>query len=283
VPNVVGAPRAEAEIALKRQGLSTDVTLKESQRPKDTVIGQDPSGGAKIDEGDVVTLTVSAGPGTARVPDLQGRRQGGARRTLVRLGFEVDVVREPSDTIASNRVVATRPDSGTELDRGETLTLVVFSGPERIAVPQVTDLDVEEARNRLESAGFQVATKPQEDDNSDPGTVLAQSPGPDVRATKGSTVTLTVAKQPEQVDVPDVTGLDESDATDQLSGAGFRVRLERQPVDSPDDDGIVLDQSPGPGNADRGSRVTITVGRFEPALNPEPDTGGTDDGTVTTP
>jgi eukaryotic-like serine/threonine-protein kinase len=283
VPNVVGAPRAEAEIALKRKGLDTDVTLKESQRPKDSVIGQDPSGGTEIGKGEVVTLTVSAGPGTARVPELQGSPQSEARRTLRRLGFEVDVVREPSDTIPSNRVVGTRPAGGEELERGQTVTLVVSSGKERIAVPTVTGLDVEEARGRLEGAGFQVVTRRQEDKDADPGTVLGQDPPAGQSVPKGSSITLTVAKEPEQVDVPDVIGLDESDATDQLSGAGFRVRLQEDAVDSPDQDGVVLDQDPGPGPADRGSRVTITVGRFNPALNPEPDTGGTGDGTVTTP
>jgi serine/threonine-protein kinase len=286
VPNVVGAPRAEAEIALKRKGLSTDVTLKQSEGPKDTVIGQDPSGGTKIGKGDVVSLTVSAGPGTARIPDLEGQKRSDARSALEKLGFEIDEVREPSDTISSSRVIGTRPDAGQELERGQTVTLIISSGRERLAVPQVTGLDVEDARSTLEGSGFAVSVKEQEDDQQDPGTVLAQSPGAGERARKGSTVTLTVAKEPSQVDVPDVTGLDESDATDQLSGAGFRVRLDPQDVDTPDQDGVVLEQKPGPGKAKRGSRVTLTVGRFNPDLNPEPDTGGgtgTGDGTVTTP
>jgi beta-lactam-binding protein with PASTA domain len=286
VPNVVGAPRAEAEIALKREGLSTDVTLKESERPKDTVIGQDPSGGSKIGEGDVVSLTVSAGPGTARVPELQGAKQSEARKQLTDAGFDVTETKEPSDTIKSNHVITTRPSAGTELDRGATVTLVVSSGKERVDVPQVTDLQVDEARNRLENAGFQVSVNEQESQDQDPGTVLAQNPSAGTQATKGSTVTLTVAKEPSQVDVPDVTGDSESDATDELSGAGFRVRIESEPVDTPDQDGIVQDQSPKKGQAKKGSPVTLTVGRFNPNLNPEPDTtGDTGDtgGTVTTP
>jgi len=47
-------------------------------------------------------------------------------------------------------------------------------------------------------------------------------------------------------------------------------------------DGKVLKQSPTPGGGkvDRGSTVTITVGRFDPELNPEPGTPTT---TTTTP
>jgi serine/threonine-protein kinase len=184
-------------------------------------------------------------------------------------------------------VIGTRPDAGQELERGQTVTLIVSSGRELLAVPQVTGLDVEDARSTLEGSGFAVSVKEQEDAQQDPGPVLALAPGAGERARKGPTVTLTVAKEPSQVDLPDVTGLDESDATDQLSGAGFRVRLDSKPVDTPDQDGVVLDQKPGPGKAKRGSRVTLTIGRFNPNLNPEPDTGGggtgTGDGTVTTP
>jgi serine/threonine-protein kinase len=91
-------------------------------------------------------------------------------------------------------------------------------------------------------------------------------------------VTLTVAKESSQIEVPDVTGLSRNEAVEELSG-DFRVRTVEQTVDTPDEDGVVLSQDPAGGaKAKRDSRVTITVGRFTPDLNPEggqPDTGTT--------
>ncbi len=57
---------------------------------------------------------------------------------------------------------------------------------------------------------------------------------------------------------------------------------EVEDVDTLGQDGKVIKQSPTPdgGKVDRGSTVTITVGRFDPELNPEPGTPTT---TTTTP
>ena len=50
--------------------------------------------------------------------------------------------------------------------------------------------------------------------------------------------------------------------------------MQDEPVDRPSYDGKVLAQSPAAGReVERGSRVTITVGRFDPDLNPDPDPG----------
>ena len=56
------------------------------------------------------------------------------------------------------------------------------------------------------------------------------------RSSKGATVTLTIAKEPKQVAVPDVLGDDVNDAVDALEEAGFRVRQREETVDTPDED-----------------------------------------------
>src|SRR3954470_6587179 len=197
VPNEVGNPQSEAEIVLKRAGLSTDVTLHDSQsQPKGTVIGQDPAGGSRVTKGSVVNLTVSAGPGTARVPDLTGQPRSTAKKKLTDLGFTTSEEQQTSDSVTENHVIATRPDVGQELEKGSNVVLVISSGKERVAVPKVTDLTEDEARSTLESLVFKVVSKDQESQDKDPGTVLTQSPAADAKVAKGGTVTITVAKEP---------------------------------------------------------------------------------------
>jgi beta-lactam-binding protein with PASTA domain len=68
---------------------------------------------------------------------------------------------------------------------------------------------------------------------------------------------------------------DVNDAVDALEQAGFRVRQQEKKVDTPDEDGVVSAQDPPAGQKqDKGSRVTITVGRFTPE-NLDPDPGAT--------
>ena len=100
-----------------------------------------------------------------------------------------------------------------------------------------------------------------EDDKADPGTVLAQSPGGGGRASRGATVTLTVAKEPAAKRVPDVTGAAAGEAEQTLTAAGFRVTQVEQTVTDPAEDGVVLSQDPS-GSAPAGSTVTLTVGRL---------------------
>jgi len=155
-------------------------------------------------------------------------------------------------------------------------------------VPDVTGQQLDEARATLEDAGFKVKTTDQETTDRDPGTVLAQSPGAGGDAPQGSDVTLTVAREPSQVSVPDVKGEQDSDAIRILQDAGFRVATEKQDVSDLDQDGVVLEQDPkGNRQAKPGDVVSIVVGRFNPDLNPEPDTNTTTtttpDGTATVP
>ena len=265
VPNVVGSPQAESEILLKRKGLSTDVTMKESPtQPKGTVIGQDPGGGSRVPKGSVVGLTVSAGPGTARVPDLAGKGRNEARKQLTDLGFTVAEERETSDRITENRVISTRPPFGQELDKGSQVVLVISSGKERVAVPKVVDLTEDEARSTLETLGFKVAVKEQEtDDSAKVGEVVLQDPAASANRAKGSTVTITVGKEPAEVDVPDVTGQGRLAATAALKQAGFEVNAVPTPTSTRAEDLHVISQDPAEGKAKKGTTVTINYGQFE--------------------
>ncbi|HEX6391206.1 MAG TPA: Stk1 family PASTA domain-containing Ser/Thr kinase [Solirubrobacteraceae bacterium] len=266
VPSVLNAQTADARIALSRLGLKVDVVDKISDAQKDTVIGQDPEAGSKVDKGDTVTITVSAGPGTAQVPDVVGDGRNAARKKLQAAGFEVDETMEASTSVRKNRVIRTSPEANQTLEKGQTVRLFVSSGPELAVVPGVVGQDVEEATRTLEDAKFEVRTREQESEDREPGTVLAQDPAANSEQPEGSRVTLTVAKEPERVAVPDVVDESADEAAETLSAAGFTVRTERTPVDDPADDGVVLSQNPSGGRrVKRGGSVTITVGRFTPA------------------
>jgi serine/threonine-protein kinase len=263
VPAVIGAPSSDAQLALRKAGLSVEVVPRQSDRPRDTVINQDPEAGTKVDDGSTVTLTVSSGPGNAPVPDVAGDGRVAATRALKKAGFQVVATEETSDTVAKDHVIRTSPAAGQTLERGSTVRLFISSGRERVQVPDVTGQAIEDARSTLDDAGFRVRTSEQENETKDPGTVLAQNPAGGTLRSKGATIVLTVAKAPTTIEVPDVVGSTGDEAATTLSAAGFTVITERAAVTSQDEDGIVLSQKPGgKQKAKKGDRVTITVGRF---------------------
>jgi serine/threonine-protein kinase len=275
VPNVVGATISVGTQRLSNDGFKVTYVRDNSEKPRNTIIGQDPAPGSVADEGATVTLNISDGRAITAVPDIVGATRTAARRALREAGFLVQEVPTPSDTVKVGLVIAQIPSQRSQAEQGATVQIQISTGPEQVAVPDVRGKTEDEARTALEGAGFRVTVDQKEDAKADPGTVLEQSPSSG-KAARASTVTLTVAIQPKQIDVPNVVGRSQNNATKTLSGR-FEVVVEEATVDTPDQDGLVQKQDPSGGKADRGSAVTITVGRFDPQLNPDPT------GTTTTP
>jgi beta-lactam-binding protein with PASTA domain/predicted Ser/Thr protein kinase len=271
VPDVVGASISVATQRLHDEGFEVQPMRDNSDKPRNTVIGQDPGGGTTADDGSRVTITVSDGPAITDVPGVVGMGRNEARQRLRTAGFKVTEKKVSSESVRPNRVVAQSPPGSSLAERGEGVEIEVSTGPQRLPVPDVVGKAEDDARAALEA--FKVTVQEKEDAKADPGTVLAQSPA---RGTlrRGSPVRLTVAIEPKKIAVPDVTGRSQNFATKTLSRAGFEISVEEAAVTSPDQDGLVQKQSPtsGGGKVERGSSVTITVGRFDPTLNPEPGT-----------
>jgi eukaryotic-like serine/threonine-protein kinase len=284
VPTVVGADQANAEAKLRQDGFRVDTVQKTAEQPAGQVIGQDPTGGTKAKKGSTVTLTVSAGPQQVAVPQVVGLTVSSARGRLSKAGLQASEREENSDTVAEGRVISVSPTEGQKVDKGSSVTLVVSSGKPQVEVPDVVGKSFDEAQSNLQAAGFKV-TRVDKESDQDPGTVLSQNPKSGGRIDSGSTISLTVAKAPSQVPVPDVTGEDAATAIAALSGQGFVINQQSKDVPTPDGDGVVLEQNPSGGKkAKKGSKVTIVVGKFNPDLNPGDGTttGGATTGGATT-
>jgi serine/threonine-protein kinase len=205
------------------------------------------------------------------VPLVGGLPADEAADRLREAGFKSEQRREFSDDVRRGRVIETTPPEGSTARKGSTVTLAVSRGKERAAVPDVVGRPRDEAERLLQDAGFKTAVSEEESEDEDPGTVLRQEPAAGTQVAQGATVDLVVAKAPEEVPVPGVIDSTEEEATQALEDAGFKVRTDDAPVQTPDEDGIVVDQDPSPDTPrPKGSTVTITVGRFEPDVVPEP-------------
>jgi beta-lactam-binding protein with PASTA domain/tRNA A-37 threonylcarbamoyl transferase component Bud32 len=268
VPGVVGTQLAVGKAILENKGFTTQVTTVVSPEQRDKILRQDPQPNTKVDEGSTVSLTVSGGPGQATVPTVDGLTQSQARKKLEAAGFKVTVGREASDSVPSGQVTRTAPPAGTQIDKGSTVTLFVSSGPQKATVPSVDGQSQDSASAELANDGLKVSIVPQ-DSTETPGTVLSQDPAAGTQAARGSTVTITVARQAQQVTVPNTVGQNQSSALSALADAGLTPIVGgTQPVTNQSDDGKVVAQDPRGGKVKRGTKVTITVGQFEAPTTP---------------
>ncbi|MGP4113807.1 Stk1 family PASTA domain-containing Ser/Thr kinase [Streptomyces sp. 4N509B] len=242
------------------------------------------------------------GPDLVSVPDLGGMSVERARATAEEAGLTPREGASRPCPVPEGRVCATDPAAGTDVEAGSTLTLVLSAGSRPVRVPDVVGDDVESATAELWDAGFEVAREaaPAEvSATAEPGTVVDQDPPGGRTREPGTTVTLTVAgppeesasatpepsateeadgeeetdeespdpspsdEEPQQVPVPDVTGLPYEDAERTLREAGLtaeRVTATEPTGAAPD---TVIAQDPADGTLPPGGLVTLTV---EPAV-----------------
>ncbi|MFE6284070.1 Stk1 family PASTA domain-containing Ser/Thr kinase [Streptomyces sp. NPDC057877] len=225
-----------------------------------TVISTDPAPGSRIRGNGSVALTLSRGPETVQVPDVTGYRLDRAKDVIKQEGLQPGMVtRTFSDDVPRGFVISTGPESGTELRSGSAVTLTVSKG-NPVDVPDVLGDDLEDAREELLRAGLKVRIAEEEIHSGyDAGQVAQQSPGADGEAAEGDTVTLTVSKGPEMVEVPDVVGDSVDDAKEKLQDAGFEVKEDRGLFGLFGD--TVEGQSVDGGEtAPKGSTITIEIG-----------------------
>jgi eukaryotic-like serine/threonine-protein kinase len=264
VPRVTGEQLLRARVMLERAGFQVRETRVRSRRPFDQVIDQEPNAGEEAEEGSIVTLVVSNGPGEVLVPRVAGLPQKQAIDEMEDAGLRVNLERENSDEIAAGYAIRTVPRAGVEVERGTRITLFVSEGPEQVAVPDVIGLSSESAQSRLQAQGLAVAVQEQESEETE-GTVIAQTPGGGAQVDIGTTVTITVSIGIQRVAVPGVIGLSPGDAEAEIGAAGLSaVRTERNVTD-PAQGGVVIAQRPGAGvELEPGAQVVIVVGVLQP-------------------
>jgi len=240
--------------------------VKVVRRPSDgvdvgRVIEQSRPPGERTEKGNLVTIFVSTGKPKVTVPSVVGQRSEDAVAALTSRGLKVDVHRVNSDK-ESGTVTGQAPKAGVRLVKGERVRINVSQGPKPVAIPPVVGQPYESAASTLQASGFAVARRDVES-NDPKGVVVQQDPGANTLVSPGTTVTLFVSKGPKFASVPDVTSFSRADAIATLRNSGFKVLVEVVDTADPSQDGVVLTQTPGPGEtAKPGATVTITVGRF---------------------
>ena len=202
----------------------------------------------------LVWWLLTRGDDKATAPNVIGLRSAAAVQKIKDSDLEPSIV-----TGQSNRppdvVFAQRPGAGTQLAEGQTVVISVSSG--RLAVPDVTSLPLQQAQERLTSAGFMsevtriASSRPK-------GVVIEQSPAAGVTAARGTTVKLNVSSGVKPVVVPSVVGQTQGSAVNALTAAGLKPVLNN--VASARPAGTVVAQNPPAGKeVDKGSKVTLNV------------------------
>jgi beta-lactam-binding protein with PASTA domain len=194
---------------------------------------------------------------TKEVPRVVGKQLFDARQILEREGFEAEESRVRSQA-PFDQVVDQDPNAREEADEGSTVVLEVSGGPGTVRVPTVRGLPQAVAIEALDKRDLKATVDRRPSETIEKGIAIRTVPAAAEEVERGERIQLFVSSGPEQVEVPDVTGLSRDSAEDLLSEAGFEVAVKQSESEEPEDD--VISQDPAAGTeVDRGTTVTITV------------------------
>jgi WD40 repeat protein len=135
IPDVSAQEISQARNVLDLKGLKLVVRTEAASDtiPEGQIIGQSPEAGRDVQAGSLVNVTVSSGPTTVDVPNLDGRSHSEARSTLEAAGLELgSMTFAPSDDIPVDRVVRQSPGPGEKVTRGSSVRVTLSSGPQTV-------------------------------------------------------------------------------------------------------------------------------------------------------
>lgn len=130
VPSVIGQPARQAELELRRFGLTPgwEARIHDNDAPASEVLDEAPAAGTLSVSGDRVHRLVSDGPRTARfvMPDLTGKTLRDVQEWITLCGFRSRAIRRvPAEGKRSGTVVGQLPLSGYPIVRRDVVELTV--------------------------------------------------------------------------------------------------------------------------------------------------------------
>ena len=209
-------------------------------------------------------------PEQVQVPNVIGMTEDEARDAIGDAGLSVDAPDfKPDEEAANGEVIDQDPNRDQYVDPGASIHLTISSGLPQVDVPFIVGASQDEARNQLRTAKLDPQFESVESDEPQ-GQVLSTDPQGGQPVDQGSVVTVTISKGPHAI--PNVVGLNRSDAIKQIVDAGFQYDI-RGDDRSTEPRGTVTDQLPPGGQPQpQGTTVTLFVSTYEPPPPPPTDT-----------
>ncbi|HIX66545.1 MAG TPA: Stk1 family PASTA domain-containing Ser/Thr kinase [Candidatus Anaerostipes excrementavium] len=194
-----------------------------------------------------------------QVPNVVGMSLSQAKEAIGD-NLKIETKSQASSNYRSGLVISQSLESDSEVDKGDTITLIVSSGEEKTTVPNVKGQSQSSATRTLKNAGFKVSVKTSYSSSVDEGDVISQSPSSGSKLAEGSTVTITVSSGSERVTVPSLSHYTEAEARQQLRNMGLTLGSVNRKYDDSVEKNYVISQSISSGTkVAKGTAVGITV------------------------
>ncbi len=237
------------------------------QSDESTAAGQilrlEPSSGY-LNEGDTLTVYVSTGPTTFKLPKLENMTEAQAKTAIKDAGMTVgSITQDFSSTIKEGLVMGQSPAAGAKVPKGTVVDIVISKGPEKLLMPDLLGMDIEEAEELLEEMGLKLGKVTKSySDKYEKDQVMKQSIKADREVKEGTKVNLVISRGPEKGgDTEVLLGMKEADAKKKLEAMGLKYDSTKNESSASVEAGCVIRVENADGSSDiyKGDSVILVV------------------------
>lgn len=184
-------------------------------------------------------------PNIGIMPNVVNKNEQEAKAALDARVIQYEITKEANDTITRGMVMSQTPDANTKIKEGETVVLVVCSGPKSSIMPDLSNLTLAEAEKKIEEMGLVSGSIQNRASEKPDGCVLDQDPKPGSEVAAGDAVDIWVSEKTSEsvYTMPSVVNASLEDAKARLNAVGFQwIRVIQK--SSAYEQGTVLEQKP---------------------------------------
>lgn len=197
VPDLFKMTEDGAKAALKELRLGVNVQTGTSDDvPEGQVYDQSPAAGTKVDVHTQVTINISSGKEKFSLDDVTGMQYQQAQAQLENDGLVVSLEFDYSDSVGSDKVISTSPKAGSQVAKGDTITITASKGKETktTTVPNLLGQNIDAAIQMIKDAGLTYNGKSSDySDSYSENQVMNQSISAGKTVDEGTTISLTVS------------------------------------------------------------------------------------------
>lgn len=195
VPQVTGKLKDDAVEELENLGFVVVVETEVSNDvEKDYVIRQSVPRGNEAEKGSTITLVVSEGKETIKIPNVVGNKENKGKKKMTDAGFQISTEEDYSSEYKEGVIMHQSPEAGTEAAHGTKVVLTISKGPKKVAVPSVIGRSKEAGRSVLEDAGLRLGNIDSAySDSYEVGTIISQDPVKDTMVKEGTKVNVVIS------------------------------------------------------------------------------------------
>ena len=217
VPKVIGMDPETAESQLEELGLKVEFgeDVRSEDVEKGQVASQSPEAGEKLEKGDTVTIMVCIGKPTGVVPGIVGQEYDKTIKVYLEAeGYVLGNVDEEESDAEKGEIIAQDPAEGTEAEQGTSVDIVVSKGTDKVAVPSLLGLTIDEAKEALKDCGLSLGqTTYEESTVYAKNIVMDQSVATGDKVKKDTEIDIVISKgEPEVIQTPETESDSECDS-----------------------------------------------------------------------